>query len=111
MQVHRHADDPWIAGCARCRGHLLTIAHDAGFAPKVAFETEDYVAVQGFVAAGLGVALVARHAVTHPGVRSLEIVGVLAARILEVATRPGAERRPAVAAVLRALDEEVAAVS
>lgn len=51
-------DDEWIAGCARCRGHLLKIAHDAGFAPKVAFETEDYVAVQGFVAAGLGVALI-----------------------------------------------------
>lgn len=47
---------------------------------------------------------------THPGVRGLEIAGVLAARILEAATRPGAERRPAVAAVLRALDEEVAAV-
>ena len=50
--------DPWIAGCPRCRGHLVALAQTAGFSPNVAFETEDYVAVLGLVRAGLGVALV-----------------------------------------------------
>ena len=48
------AAEPWIAGCPRCRGHLLQLTHDAGFRPDVAYETEDYVAVMGLVAEGLG---------------------------------------------------------
>ena len=50
--------EPWIAGCPRCRGHLLQLTHNAGFRPDVAYETEDYVAVMGLVAEGLGVALI-----------------------------------------------------
>jgi DNA-binding transcriptional LysR family regulator len=30
-----------------------------GFDPRIAFETDDYTAVQGFVAAGVGVSLIA----------------------------------------------------
>src|SRR5664280_78020 len=41
------AAEAWIAGCPRCRGHLVSLATAAGFAPNVAFETEDYVAVLG----------------------------------------------------------------
>ena len=51
-------ESAWIAGCPRCRGHLLSLAQQSGFEPEVAFETEDYVAVLALVAAGLGVALV-----------------------------------------------------
>jgi DNA-binding transcriptional LysR family regulator len=52
------AEEEWIAGCPRCRGHLVSLADNAGFRPNVAFETEDYVAVLGLVRSGLGVALV-----------------------------------------------------
>lgn len=90
---------------------LRSLATLTGVQPRVVQRINDFHTIQAMVAGGLGVALVARHAVTHPGVRGLEIVGVRAARILEVATRPGADRRPAVAAVLRALDEEVRAVA
>lgn len=90
---------------------LRSLATLTGVQPRVVQRINDFHTIQAMVAAGLGVALVARHAVTHPGVRSVEITGVRAARILEVATRPGAHRRPAIAAVLRALDEEVAAVN
>ena len=31
----------------------------AGFEPRIAFETDDYTAVQGFVAAGVGVSIIA----------------------------------------------------
>lgn len=58
-------ESPWIAGCARCRGHLMDLGHQAGFAPRVEFETEDYVAVLGLVSAGMGVALVPRMVLRH----------------------------------------------
>jgi len=48
----------WIAGCPECRGHLVGAGAQAGFAPDIAFETDDYIALQGLAAAGLGVALV-----------------------------------------------------
>ena len=51
------ADQTWIAGCERCRAHLLHLAREAGFQPHIAYATDDYVTVQSLVAAGLGVAL------------------------------------------------------
>lgn len=49
--------DPWIAGCPRCRGHLLQLARAEGFHPGIGYETDNFTAVLGMVAAGLGVAL------------------------------------------------------
>lgn len=71
-QLGAYSAERWIAGCPRCRAHLLAACRDAGFTPDIAFETDDYVAVQALVAAGLGVstlpglALIANR---HPGVR------------------------------------------
>ena len=99
------SDEEWIAGCPRCRGHLLQIAHDAGFAPRVAFETEDYVAVQGFVAAGLGVALIPdiiRDATAHEDV-VVRPLNPPTQRHIHVVTTPDLERVPAVRATIDAL--------
>jgi DNA-binding transcriptional LysR family regulator len=52
----------WIAGCPRCRGHLLELCERAGFAPRIGFETDNYVAVEGLVAQGIGVATLPRMA-------------------------------------------------
>lgn len=97
--------DRWIAGCPRCRGHLLLLAHGAGFDPDVTFETEDYVAVLGLVAAGLGVALVPRlilSTVSHPDVVVVP-VSPPSRRVVQVITTPDLQRVPAVAATLEAL--------
>ncbi|MBD5787455.1 LysR family transcriptional regulator [Cellulosimicrobium terreum] len=51
------ADAPWIAGCERCRADLVGRCEREGFTPRVAFETDDYVAVQALVAAGVGISL------------------------------------------------------
>lgn len=51
------ADERWIAGCPRCRLHLVHACAAAGFEPDVAFTTDDTLAVQSLVAAGAGVAL------------------------------------------------------
>jgi DNA-binding transcriptional LysR family regulator len=48
-------DATWIAGCDRCRGHLLSLCADAGFEPRIGFTSDDMVVMQALVAAGLGV--------------------------------------------------------
>jgi DNA-binding transcriptional LysR family regulator len=65
-----YADAQWIAGCERCRQHLVDECARIGFAPRIGFTTDDYVAVQNLVAAGFGVATLpelALRAVRHPG--------------------------------------------
>ena len=77
-ELARYAHCRWIAGCDRCRIHLVTQCSLAGFTPKIAFTTDDYVAVQALVAAGLGVATLpdlALRAARHPGIRTAELPG------------------------------------
>jgi DNA-binding transcriptional LysR family regulator len=96
------AGERWIAGCARCRAHLLRCAAAAGFVPDVRFATDDHVVTQRLVAAGLGVALLpawALAASTQAGVRAVRLAGV-DDRVVEVLVRPDARRVPGVAAVL-----------
>jgi DNA-binding transcriptional LysR family regulator len=74
----RYAHCRWIAGCDRCRINLMTQCSVAGFTPKISFTTDDYVAVQALVAAGLGVATLpdlALRAARHPGIRAAELPG------------------------------------
>ncbi|WP_265444469.1 LysR family transcriptional regulator [Flexivirga meconopsidis] len=101
------AQEPWIAGCPRCRGHLLSLAGRAGFTPDVAFETEDYVAVMGLVAEGLGVSLIPdliRRSASNPGIKTLPI-DPASRRAVYAVTTPDLQRVPAVAATLDALCE------
>lgn len=70
------ADESWIAGCPRCRGHLVEVCERAGFTPRIDFATDDHPAVIGLVAAGLGVAVLpelALEAMRPKGVRRLRI--------------------------------------
>jgi DNA-binding transcriptional LysR family regulator len=55
------AAEPWIGGAPNCEcNRMITQAcMRFGFDPRIAFETDDYSAVQGFVAAGVGVSLIA----------------------------------------------------
>jgi len=99
------ADEPWIAGCPRCRGHLVQLADAAGFRPDVAYETEDYVAVMGLVAEGLGVALIPDlilRTVQHEDVVALPLTPA-SRRTIAAVTTPDLQRVPAVAATLDAL--------
>jgi DNA-binding transcriptional LysR family regulator len=55
------AGEAWIGGPADCECNRLIYraCAIAGYDPRIAFETDDYQAVQGFVAAGVGVSLIA----------------------------------------------------
>jgi len=90
----------WIAGCDRCREHLLRQCAVAGFTPKVAFTTDDFVAVQALVMAGLGVATLpamALRAARNPGVRTVRLRG---SRRSVVAVRYGEPPDPPATALL-----------
>jgi molybdate transport repressor ModE-like protein len=105
LPLGRLGEDTWIAGCERCRGHLLHVARTAGFEPGIAFATDDYVTVQSLVASGLGVTLLpalSLCAVRRPDVAVRRIEG-RPGRTVEVVL-PLAERRPpAVTAMIGAL--------
>ena len=73
-----YARHRWIAGCDRCRANLLRQCARAGFTPKIAFTTDDYVAVQALVAADLGVSTLpglCLRAARHPGIRAVPLPG------------------------------------
>ncbi|WP_067823801.1 LysR family transcriptional regulator [Actinomadura kijaniata] len=95
------ADDPWVSGCERCRGHLLHACAEAGFTPRIAFATDDHVAVQCLVSRGLAVTAL-------PGLAFAlhREAGVVRADAPELGHRriaavvPAGPRPPAVAALL-----------
>jgi DNA-binding transcriptional LysR family regulator len=106
----RLSDQRWIAGCDRCREHLLRQCAHAGFTPKIAFTTDDFVAAQALVTAGLGVTLLpglALRAARNPGVRTARLRGTSRS---VVAVRYGeAPDPPATALLLDALRAAVGA--
>ena len=101
------ADAPWVAGCPRCRVHLLRCARAAGFVPDVRHATDDHVLVQRLVAGGLGVALLPLWAVglSGGGAVRTDAVPEVDGLVVELLLRPDARRVPAVAAVVAVLEE------
>ena len=100
------ADENWVAGCPRCRGHLLDLCGRRGFAPRISYETDNVAAVFGLVEAGIGVALLPALAIESVGRRPGVVVRATTGRdhrTLHAVTAAGAERVPALAASLRAL--------
>src|SRR5215211_874101 len=55
------AGEPWVGGApdCECNRMISQACMRFGFEPRIAFETDDYTAVQGFVAAGVGVSPIA----------------------------------------------------
>jgi DNA-binding transcriptional LysR family regulator len=73
-----YAGSRWIAGCERCRAQLVRQCESAGFTPRISFITDDYLAVQALVAAGLGVTTLpglCLRAAQHPGVVTAPLAG------------------------------------
>ena len=107
VELSALSSENWIAGCPRCRGHLLQLCANEGFSPNVGFETEDYVAVLGLVAEGLGVALIPDlilRTAHHHDVVTLPIHPA-SRRQVHVVTTGDLQRVPAVQATIDALVE------
>jgi DNA-binding transcriptional LysR family regulator len=99
-------DATWIAGCDRCRSHLLSMCADRGFEPRIGYTSDDMVVMQELVSAGLGVA-------TSPGLalRAHRVEGIVARELpgshqhIYAATYGEPPDPPATTAVLAALAE------
>ncbi|MFI6508419.1 LysR family transcriptional regulator [Streptosporangium sp. NPDC050855] len=99
-----YRDSRWIGGCDRCRTHLLELCDRAGFEPEIAFTTDDGVAVQALVAAGVGVTALpglALRAHRNPDVTAIELPG--STRHVYAATYGEPPDPPATTALLTAL--------
>lgn len=99
-------DEKWIAGCPRCRGHLLAVCLEAGFDPNISFETDNASAVITMVASGLGVAMLPRlalaTAVVPPSV-AIRAHEPRSIRNIHLLSNEGATRIPSLAATRSAL--------
>ncbi len=106
------ADEAWIGGRPNCECNRLIYdaCSRAGYDPRIAFETDDYNAMQGFVAAGVGVSLIAELGLTS--IRDDIVVRDLGretpVRRIYAASMAGGYRTPATAAMLEMLQQVAA---
>jgi DNA-binding transcriptional LysR family regulator len=98
-------DEAWVqtSEASACARHVVRICRAAGFEPRVSFESDDYLTVQGLVAAGVGVALIPELALSQTvsydvAVRELHPEGPV--RHVVAATRGSGVSLPAAAAML-----------
>jgi DNA-binding transcriptional LysR family regulator len=71
-----HRDSTWIAGCERCRSHLVELCETAGFTPRLGYTSDDMVVMQSLVAAGMGVTTIpglALAAHRHPAITATRL--------------------------------------
>ncbi|GAA4438946.1 LysR family transcriptional regulator [Actinokineospora soli] len=109
------ADEPWVSGEWPPHGPCSRILFDAcaaaGFSPDVVVESEDYASAQGFVAAGLGIAVIPRMGLgsRHPGVVVRRLRKPEPVRVIHAAVRESSSEHPAVVGLLTALRDAAAA--
>lgn len=100
------AGEAWIGGCPRCRGHLLELAAGRGYEPRIAYETDNFVAVLRMVAERMGVALLPGLAVGSAGAQPgvvLRSTGNRDHRTINLVGAAGSDVVPAIAATADAI--------
>src|SRR5436305_1284373 len=107
LRLKDMAEEPWInpTNLCSCSGLVRNACIRAGFEPQVSFESDDYQAVQGLVAAGVGVALIPELALSsvrdHIAIRALSPESPTRRGL--VATSASPRRTPAAEATRRIL--------
>ncbi|PXX63239.1 DNA-binding transcriptional LysR family regulator [Nocardia tenerifensis] len=107
------ADETWLSvrGGYPIDDVLRSIATLTGVQPRIAQRLNDFRVIEALVVKDYAVALMPRYSVAHPELSLLRLTGVRAARMFELATRPRAERSPAITAVLAAFHDAAANVT
>ncbi len=102
-------DQEWVQTSASspCARHVVRSCLAAGFEPHVTFESDDYETVQGLVAAGVGVALIPRLALSrvHRGIVVRALAPASPERKVVAATLGGPGVAPAAKTMLRILTD------
>lgn len=104
------AYEPWVRSGrpGPCQDAVLDACSAAGFRPGFTVDSEDYPTAQGFVAAGLGVALIPLLGLTarrHPDVTVRRLRAPEPVRTIHAAVRQTAWGQPALARLVAALRE------
>src|SRR5882672_6582320 len=102
--------DAWVqtSEASACARHVVRICRAAGFEPRVSFESDDYLTVQGLVAAGVGVALIPQLALSQTVSYDIAVTELDPPPVRHVvtATRGAGVSLPAAAAMLEILQRE-----
>ena len=110
VSIAELADEPWLCSTrpSSCSELVLVACREAGFEPRVEFESDDYSVLQGFVAGGLGVTLLPDLALAslRADVVVRPIVPVAPQRRVWATIRAEGSRSPAADAMVEALREE-----
>jgi molybdate transport repressor ModE-like protein len=124
VRMEELVDDTWIVGTSElratdeavvrtsagfCRENSIEACRDAGFEPKIGFESDDYQVHQALISAGMGVSLVPELLLTgrNPGLSVVDIEEPPVRRVWAL-TRPAGTRGPATEAMLELLRGEAA---
>jgi DNA-binding transcriptional LysR family regulator len=97
VRIEDLADEDWLCGAlpSSCRFQVINICREAGFEPRIAFQSEDYGVIKGFVAGGLGVAILPELAGGDPGIELRPVRGEKPVRRIYAVTRESEARPPA----------------
>jgi DNA-binding transcriptional LysR family regulator len=107
VRIEDLADEEWLCGAlpSSCRMQVLQLGRDAGYEPKISFQSEDYEVIKGFVAAGRGVTVLPELAGGHPGIELRDVRGARPIRRIWAVTRESESRSPAAEQMLAILRE------
>ncbi|HEV2814016.1 MAG TPA: LysR family transcriptional regulator [Solirubrobacteraceae bacterium] len=110
IRLRELREDAWLAGSQRgCPDTMILVraCNAAGFEPRIAFHSDDYLAIQGFVAAGVGVSLIPDLALL--AVRDDVVIRALKesppVRRIQAATLRDGYKSPAIEAMMGTLQE------
>jgi len=102
--IHELRDEDFVVSPpgATIRTAVLAAAAEAGFEPRIVFESREVTRIRAFVAAGLGIAILPRSDATSPGpqVAYVELVGEQFDHTLSLCWRDRRRHSPAARALL-----------
>jgi DNA-binding transcriptional LysR family regulator len=107
VRIEDLAEEDWLCGAlpSSCRDQIIGLCREAGFEPKISFQSEEYDVLKGFVAGGLGVTILPDLAGGHPGVELRAVRGKKPVRRVWAVTRESEARPPAAQEMLGILRE------
>jgi DNA-binding transcriptional LysR family regulator len=104
LRLEDLSEESWVqtSAASPCARQVIRSCHAAGFEPEVSFESDDYLTVQGLVAAGVGVALIPQLALStvRPEIQVRPLHPASPVRRVFAATPRAAAVTPAVATML-----------
>ena len=107
VRIEDLAEEDWLCGAmpSSCRFQVIRLCREAGFEPRITFQSEDYAVIKGFVADGLGVSILPELAGDHPGIALRPVRGQKPIRRVWAVTRETEARPPAAEQMLGILRE------